>query len=109
MDYPAGTTRDVRMPDGSHIVLQKLADDYDPTSRDGAFQVLHEARLGQKLVTGLLYVHPDSRPHDEELNLVETPLARLPLDVVRPPREVLAGIMDQLQTGRGIEAAGGGG
>src|SRR5256712_2735688 len=44
IDYAPGTTRDVEMPDGSHVVLQKLADDYDPTSREGAFEVLERAR-----------------------------------------------------------------
>jgi 2-oxoglutarate ferredoxin oxidoreductase subunit beta len=109
VDYPAGTTREVRMPDGSHIVLQKLAEDYDPTDRDAAFAALREARRTQRLVTGLLYVEPGSRPHDEELQLVDTPLARLPLEAVRPSREVLTGIMEQLQTGRGLEAPAGGG
>ena len=56
VDYPAGTTREVRMPDGSHIVLQKLADDYDPTDREAAFAALREALEQQRLVTGLLYV-----------------------------------------------------
>src|SRR6185295_13790503 len=35
VDYAPGTTRDVQMPDGSHVVLQKLHEDYDPTSREG--------------------------------------------------------------------------
>ena len=107
VDYAPGTTREVTMPDGSMIVLKKLADDYDPTSRERALAALHEGRMEQRLVTGLLYVDPDTRPFSEELSLGETPLARLPLEAVRPPREVLAGVMQELQTGRGAAATGG--
>src|SRR4029077_2353153 len=52
VDYEPGTVREVTMPDGSRIVLQKLAEDYDPTRREGALMVLHQARREQKLVTG---------------------------------------------------------
>jgi 2-oxoglutarate ferredoxin oxidoreductase subunit beta len=109
VDYPPGTTREVKMPDGSHIVLSKLGEDYDPTSRERAMGVIFEAQKQQKLLTGLLYVNPEQTPYEEELELVETPLAALPLERVRPSREALAGIMEQLKTGKGLTAAGGGG
>ena len=54
-----GTTREVEMPDGSHLYLKKLAEDYDPTSRERALSVLHASRAEQKLLTGLLYAEPD--------------------------------------------------
>jgi 2-oxoglutarate/2-oxoacid ferredoxin oxidoreductase subunit beta len=108
VDYELGTTRDVRMPDGSHIVLKKLDADYDPTNRDLALTTIRESQREQRLVTGLLYVDPTHAPFQEDLHLEETPLAQLPLDRVRPPREVLETIMEQLQTGRGIGAGGGG-
>jgi 2-oxoglutarate ferredoxin oxidoreductase subunit beta len=109
VDYEPGTIREVAMPDGSHIVLQKLADDYDPTDRDRAFHVLEAGRREQRLVTGLIYVDPSTRPYDEELTLVDAPLASLPLDQVRPPKSVLDAIMEQMQTGKGMEAPAGGG
>jgi 2-oxoglutarate ferredoxin oxidoreductase subunit beta len=109
VDYEPGTTRDVRMPDGSHIVLKKLGADYDPTSRDLALTTIRESQREQRLVTGLLYVDPTHSPFQEDLHLEETPLAQLPLERVRPPREVLETIMEQLQTGRGVGGAGGGG
>jgi 2-oxoglutarate ferredoxin oxidoreductase subunit beta len=109
VDYEPGTIREVAMPDGSHIVLQKLADDYDPTDRDGAFRVLEAGRREQRLVTGLIYVDPSTKPYDEELTLVDAPLASLSLDQVRPPKSVLDAIMEQMQTGKGIEAPAGGG
>jgi 2-oxoglutarate ferredoxin oxidoreductase subunit beta len=100
VDYAPGTTRDVRMPDGSHIVLKKLAEDYDATSREGAMHTLYESRREQRLVTGLLFVDPNQSRFQDDLALHETPLAQLPLDRVRPPKSVLDEVMEQLRTGR---------
>src|SRR5439155_1101343 len=89
VDYEPGTTREVTMPDGSHIVLKKLAEDYDPTDPRRALAMLHEARAEQKLLTGLYYVEPRTMPYEDDLGLIETPLASLPLEKLRPPKRVL--------------------
>jgi 2-oxoglutarate ferredoxin oxidoreductase subunit beta len=109
VDYAPGTTREVTMPDGSRIFLKKLGDDYDPTDRDRATAAIHDAQKEGKLATGLLYVNPKAPPYEDELKLADPPLATLPLEQVRPPRQVLTQIMEQLQTGKGMAAAGGGG
>jgi 2-oxoglutarate ferredoxin oxidoreductase subunit beta len=109
VEYEPGTTREVEMPDGSLVYLKKLAEDHDPTDRDAALDVLREAQKERRLVTGLIYVDPQDRPFDEEIKLIEEPLATLPMERVRPPREVLEGIVEQLRTGKGVAAAGGGG
>ena len=96
------------MPDGSLIVLKKLAEDYDPRSREGALAALAEGRRERKLVTGLLLVQPDTRPYEDELELVETPLARLSLEQVRPPERALEEIMQSYRVGT-VAAGGGGG
>ncbi len=71
--------------------------------------MLEEARREQKLLTGLLYVDPAQVPFEEDLKLVETPLAALPLERVRPPKAVLDEIMGQYTTGQGLTAPAGGG
>ena len=109
VDYAPGTTREVEMPDGSHIVLKKLAEDYDPTSRERARDALHEAARERKLVTGLLYVNEAKVPFTDEAQLPDAALAKLTLDQARPPRAVLDAIMGQLRTGKGIVAPAGGG
>jgi len=109
VDYDPGTTREVTMPDGSLIYLKKLHEDYDPTNRESATAVIHEARRENKLITGLLYVNPNLPPFDDELKLIDQSLASLPLERVRPPRQVLDEIIEQLRTGKGAAAAGGGG
>ena len=108
IDYAPGTTREVKMPDGSTIVLKKLAADFDPTDARAALALLHEARQDLKLITGLLHVDPASRAFDEELGLVDTPLAQLPLERVRPGRAVLDSIMRGYREGTVAVGVGGG-
>ena len=108
VDYPPGTTREVTMQDGSHIVLKNLADDYDPTSRATALMTLEEARREHKLVTGLLYVDTKTEPYEDELDLIEQPLASLPLERVRPPRQVLDEILESYRVGSVDPGSGGG-
>jgi 2-oxoglutarate ferredoxin oxidoreductase subunit beta len=108
VDYEPGTTREVTMPDGSHIVLKKLASDYDPTDTDQAWKVIRESRAEGRLITGLLYVNPETRSFDDELGLVDAPLAALPLEAVRPPRAVLDELMRAYAEGSVPAAAGGG-
>jgi 2-oxoglutarate/2-oxoacid ferredoxin oxidoreductase subunit beta len=109
VDYEPGTTHEVEMPDGSHLYLKKLGADYDPRSREGAIQALEAARREEKLLTGLLYVEPEQMPFEEDLKLVERPLAALPLEKVRPTKSVLDEIMGQYMTGKGLTAPAGGG
>jgi len=108
VDYEPGTTREVEMPDGSHVVLKKLGTDYDPTDAGAAISVLHDARQEGKFVTGLIYVNPKAQPFTEELKLVETPLVSLPQEAVRPPKAVLDEIMRAYLEGTVAAAAGGG-
>ena len=57
----------------------------------------------------LLYVNPQTQAFEDELELVEEPLAALPLDRVRPGKRVLDEVMEQLRTGKGLTAPAGGG
>ena len=50
------------MPDGSHIYLKKLADDYDSSSRISAMSYVQSRYAHGEIVTGLLYVEPDATP-----------------------------------------------
>ena len=108
VDYEPGTTREVLMPDGSHIYLKKLAADYNATDAGVAFNALRAARQEQKVLTGLLYIDPKTRSYDEELVLADTPLSRLSQDQVRPPKQVLDDIMRAYREGSVAAAAGGG-
>ena len=92
-----GTTREVVLHDGSRLFLNKLAEDYDPTDRLSAQRLLHETHRRGEYATGVLYVEPDAEDFIGLLNLVDEPLASLPLERVRPPRAALDEIMERLK------------
>jgi 2-oxoglutarate ferredoxin oxidoreductase subunit beta len=97
IDYEPGTTTQVEMHDGSKLYLKKVAEDYDPTDRLSAMALLHETARRGEFATGIIYIEPDKDDFTTSLNLVDEPLASLPLDMVRPGPEVLEEIMDSLR------------
>ncbi len=97
IDYEPGSTTEVRMHDGSKLYLKKVAEDYDPTDKLTAIRVIHEAARRGEFATGILYIEPDKDDFVTLLNLVDEPLAKLPLDRVRPGREALDEIMESLR------------
>jgi len=97
VEYEPGTTRDVTLHDGSHLLLKKLNLDYDPTSKIEALRVLEESQRKGEVLTGLLYVDTQRKDFIELLNLVDEPLALLPESQVRPSREVLDQVMEELK------------
>jgi 2-oxoglutarate ferredoxin oxidoreductase subunit beta len=96
VDYDPGATLDITLHDGSHVLLKKLAADYDPTSKTEALRVLTEAHDKGEIVTGLFYVDTKRESFLDLLNLVDEPLATLPESKVRPPKEVLDEVMQSL-------------
>jgi 2-oxoglutarate ferredoxin oxidoreductase subunit beta len=96
VDYDPGTTMDVEMHDGSHLRLRKLRDDFDPTDMQQALRVLTAAHHQGEVLTGVFYIDRAKPDFIEQLGIVEQPLARLPLETVRPPRAVLEEVMASL-------------
>ncbi len=97
VDYDPGTTQDVALHDGSHIRLRKLRADYDATDKMAALGLLHEGKTKQEFLTGLIYVEPQKKDFLSLLQLPELPLAVIPDEKVRPPREALSRIMAELE------------
>ncbi len=97
VDYDAGTTREVQLHDGSRLYLKKVAEDYDPTDKLAAMRVLHETASRGEYATGILYVEPAKEDFLGLLNMVDAPLASLPIDRVRPGRHVLDEVMESLK------------
>ena len=89
VEVPEGEFREVQLHDGSFIRLETIGDAHDPASEMAALEALHRAEVAQKHVTGLLYFNPGKPTLDDTLNLVETPLAELPDERLRPSRESL--------------------
>ena len=91
-----GEVREVRLHDGSHLLLKRIENDYDPTNKVAALTKLEEAAEGGHLLTGIFYVAEDKPTLLDMLNLSEQPLARQPESKLRPPREALDAAMDEL-------------
>jgi 2-oxoglutarate ferredoxin oxidoreductase subunit beta len=97
IDYDPGTTTEVTMHDGSHLRLRKLDRDYDATDRVRALEMLAVAHDKGEVLTGLFYVDPHKPDFTSLINLVDEPLATLPMEAVRPPKQVLDEIMEELR------------
>ncbi len=97
IEYEPGTTTQVQMHDGSTLYLKKVAEDYDATDKLNAIRVIHETARRGEFATGILYIEPDKDDFVTLLNLVDEPLATLPLERVRPGREALDEIMESLR------------
>ncbi len=97
VDYDPGTTVSVTMHDGSQLRLRKLEEDYDPTNRIVAIKRLMEAHENSEVLTGILFVDTKAPTFIDMLNVTEEPLATLPQSVVRPGREVLEQVMEELR------------
>jgi 2-oxoglutarate ferredoxin oxidoreductase subunit beta len=82
--YDPGTVSSVMMHDGSWVRLRKVSEDYDPTDRDRSFTYIRERQQDGEVVTGLLYLSPDSKDVHEQNNTVATPLAQVPFDELCP-------------------------
>ena len=74
VDYAPGTVQVVEQHDGTRLALRKLDADYDAHDRVGALSFLQKHAAKGQIVTGLLYVDPDSDDLHTHLNTVETPL-----------------------------------
>ena len=83
-EYEAGTVRNVMLHDGSWVRLRKLADDYDPTNRDRAYAHVRERQSAGEVVTGLLYLSPDSQDMHAQIGTVPQPLVNLPFEQLCP-------------------------
>jgi 2-oxoglutarate ferredoxin oxidoreductase subunit beta len=93
VEYDPNTTVDVQLHDGSHLRLRKLHEDYTPTDKAGAVNMLMETHEKGEVLTGVFYVNTQELDFASRLNMVDDPLSTLSADRVRPSREVLAELM----------------
>jgi 2-oxoglutarate/2-oxoacid ferredoxin oxidoreductase subunit beta len=97
VEIEEGQVREIELHGGARLRLKKLGRDYDPTDKMNALRVLDEAEKEGHVVTGILYLNT-TKPHLAALlNLVDEPLATLPEARVRPPREALDQMMEELR------------
>lgn len=97
VEYDAGSTVEVTMHDGSRLRLRKIEEDFDPTNKPTSIKRLIEARENDEVLTGVFYVNPTAPTFIEMLNMTDDPLTTLPESVIRPGRQVLEQVMEELR------------
>jgi 2-oxoglutarate ferredoxin oxidoreductase subunit beta len=97
VEIAEGEVQDVEMHDGSTLRIKKLGRDYDPTNKFDALKAIDEAAKKGEVLTGVFYVDTGKPNFMELLEIEEAPLATLPESKVRPPREVLDQVMEELR------------
>ena len=97
VEIAEGEVRDVELHDGSHLRIRKLDRDYDPTNRLSALTAIEAAEKNHEVLTGVLYVNTEKPNFLEMLHIADEPLATMPQSKVRPPKEALDTIMEELR------------
>src|SRR5215211_9108046 len=95
--YDPGTVRNVMMHDGSWVKLHKVAEDYDPTNRDAAYSAIRDHQRKGEVMTGLLYISPDSKDVHDQNETVAGPLYNLPHEQLCPGNDALQKLMGQFR------------
>jgi 2-oxoglutarate ferredoxin oxidoreductase subunit beta len=94
-DYSEGSARDVVMHDGSVVHFRKLAEDYDPTNREQAYQFVRESQKRGEVVTGLLYVDDDTTDMHALNDTVDGALTGVPYADLCPGNAALQELMEE--------------
>jgi len=95
--YEKGTGADIRMHDGSYIHLEKLDEALNPYDRLAAITALQNARMKNEILTGLLYIDPQSTDLHHIIETSDRPLNSLGQDELCPGAAVLAGVNGELR------------
>jgi 2-oxoglutarate ferredoxin oxidoreductase subunit beta len=83
----------VTLHDGSVVHFRQVPAGYDPTDRAKVTRFIDEHHAGNQIVTGLLYIDPNSSDLHETSQTVETPLREIAYEELCPGSAAL----DQLQ------------
>jgi len=91
--YEEGAAMPVELHDGSRIILRKVDDGYDPTSRASAFGYLRKHFNEGEIVTGLLYIDKEREEMHDLMGNVDRPMSDLPMEILHPGKEGLKKIL----------------
>ena len=88
-DYAEGSVENLTMHDGSTISLRKLDKDWDPLNRSSAMNAVLNSKLKGEILTGLLYMVPETGDLHEMLQTNDRPLNSLSKDELCPGSKLL--------------------
>ena len=97
MEYAEGSSAELTLHDGSMLQLHKLAPNWDPRDKLAAMQRIYLSRAKQEILTGLLYIDPDTQDLHDILNTVDKPLNELREEDLCPGSGVLEDINQSLR------------
>jgi len=92
-----GKTQTVELHNGDSIALHSTNENYDPTDRDAATKALLEHKAQGKLLTGLIYVDPETTDLHTKLETTTAPLNSLQTEDLCPGSEQLESINSSLR------------
>jgi 2-oxoglutarate ferredoxin oxidoreductase subunit beta len=96
-EIPEGEATRIPMPNGGTIVLRKVDGSFDATDALAAARLLRQSREKGEFLTGIFHVNNGEPAFDEQLRLVDEPLATLPESRIRPGKDVLESLMKGLE------------
>ncbi|HHM21001.1 MAG TPA: 2-oxoacid:ferredoxin oxidoreductase subunit beta [Bacteroidetes bacterium] len=97
VEYNPGEAKEVTLHDGSHILLHKLSPNWDPTDRRSTLLRMANAKAKGEILTGLLYINPDSQDLHDLLGTTDKPLNTLREKELCPGPETLEVINSTLR------------
>lgn len=95
--YPEQSSEEVTLHDGSVVHLCKMDSNLDVHSRNSALNCMADHKAEGKILTGLLYMDPDSRDLHESIDTCKKPLRNLGEQDLCPGSKVLASVNDSLR------------
>lgn len=95
--YDEGNSVEVQLHDGSMIHLSKLAKDWDPRNRQSAVNRLYQAKAQGEILTGLIFIDPDTHDLHSLINTTDQPLNTMEQEKLCPGSKVLENINASLR------------
>ena len=96
-NYPEGEAISVELHDGSHVVLRKASQEYDPTDRAGAFTYVDEHQKRGEIVTGLLYIDEKRGDMHTLAHTIDDDLIDVPFEDLCPGADALAELQNRFR------------
>ncbi len=97
VEYHEGQSQSVELHDGSSLNLYKLNAGWDPTDKNSAISRLNESRNKGEILTGLIYIEPESKDLHSVINTTLVPLNALKEADLIPSLEALELLNDDFR------------
>jgi 2-oxoglutarate ferredoxin oxidoreductase subunit beta len=96
-NYEEGSSKNVKMHDGSFLQLNKLAKDWDPMNRQSVANAMMIAKSKGEILTGLLYMSPNTVDLHNTIQTNDRALNSLTKKDLCPGNEILKTINAELR------------